>query len=424
MPHVLIIDLHSSANRGDAAIFQALMESLAKELPESIFKVHSTYPCIAAAMHNITANTPLIKRPYGRIAYIVMIIRMGLIFILAISHRCGLDFTKWLPNSRIFNAYKDFIEADLIVGMGGGFYNDNYYQSLPGRLFHLFLGKTLAKPVVISAHSVGPFNWTYYRWMAQFVFRQIDLICLRDRDSLNHLALMDLKKTRIEVVADSAWLLRPSEAKWARETLEFEHVPLSRPLVSVSLFCWRFFQTKPWVEGHQQYLRAVAKIVTRLIEQKQFHVVFLSTCTDLGGNPTDDRRVAKEILELLDPNLVKHTTIIKGEYKPEEIKSLYGQMHLHIGTRMHSVILAAAMKTPVVGIAYEFKMVGVMRELGLDDYVCDIEEITEDKLWQMVSSVLDRREELKAIIDTSIPALQRQATRNAQLLAEVFKHRG
>jgi colanic acid/amylovoran biosynthesis protein len=166
----------------------------------------------------------------------------------------------------------------------------------------------------------------------------------------------------------------------------------------------------------------MAEVTTKLIQLKNCHVVFLSTNTSLGGHPTDDRKTAGDVLALLDPAIRTQTSLIRGEYRPEEIKALYSQMTLHMGTRMHSVILAAAARTPVVGVAYEFKMFGVMRSLGLEEYVCDIEDMTEEELWRKVCTAIDRREQLRENVAKALPVLQTQARRNAQLIADMLRY--
>lgn len=419
MYQILIVDSHSSANRGDAAILQSLIDSLRQQLPNSSIKVHSTYPTVATAMHYVRATFPLIRRPNGFLDYLLTLAKIGLFTLTACGHRYGFDLSRYLPRHRLLDTYQDFVEADLIVGMGGGFYNDNYRHSLPGRLFHLLLGKILRKPVVISAHSIGPFRQPVYHRLAHFTFRQLDLICLRDEESLHHLDFSLLDRSRVRVVADSAWLMKAGTDGRARQILEAEGVPSSKPLVSIALVRWPFYQTKPSAEGHRQYLTAVAELVRRIVLCLDCHVVFLSTNTSLGGHPTDDRQTARALRALLDPWLLDRTTIIEGEYLPQEIKALYGQMALHIGTRMHSVILAAAMGIPVIGIAYEFKMFGAMRALDLSEYVVDIETINADELWSMVSDIWDNKETVTESLTASLTLLRALATENARLIAKV-----
>ena len=104
--HILIVDSHSSGNRGDAAILQGLIDSLAAQLPNAIFKVHSTYPNIATMMHDVEANPPLIRRPGSLLQYLQMILKISLFLVLGISDRYGLDLTKWLPKNVYFRFIK------------------------------------------------------------------------------------------------------------------------------------------------------------------------------------------------------------------------------------------------------------------------------------------------------------------------------
>jgi colanic acid/amylovoran biosynthesis protein len=350
-----------------------------------------------------------------------MFLIIGLFWAIAVGKRYGFDVLPLLPDKRLFRIYKDFTWADLIVGMGGGFYNDNYYQSLPGRLFHLQLGKILGKPVAISAHSIGPFRHWFYRWLAQSVFCRLDLICLRDEESLAHLDFTRIDRTKVKVVTDSAWLLEPASEHRAREILRSEGVPGTRMLVSLALVRWKFYQTVSSEEGHHAYIAAVAATVTRLISEKDCHIVFLSTNTNLGGHPTDDRLVADEVLKLLPAELIDRTTVVRGEYQPQELQAIYGLVDFHIGTRLHSNILATSMTTPVIGIAYEFKMVGAMKTLNLADYVTDIETVTPDGFWNQVSAAVDNRHDIRAKIIERLPQVRADAQHNAHYIAMLLQ---
>ena len=224
------------------------------------------------------------------------------------------------------------------------------------------------------------------------------------------------------MVGDSAWLLKPVSIERAQEMMAIEDIPYRENLVSIALVRWAFFHTKSSEEGHQQYIAAIVNTVCNLIQLKNCHVVFLSTNTTIGGHPTDDRLMAKEVLSLLPNELIKHTSIVEGEYHPEEIQALYSQMTLHLGTRMHSVILAASTTTPVVGIAYEFKMFGLMRKLNLSEYVCDIETISEEDLWDKVSSAFDERQTIRADIVKVLPSIKQESVHNAQAIAGLVQH--
>jgi colanic acid/amylovoran biosynthesis protein len=416
VPRVLIVDSYCSANRGDAAILTGLIQSLREELGCVKFKVHSNYPHVTESMHGVQAAFPL----FGRLLLkrsVTFCLEVIVFFTLAILYQRGIDLNHLLPR-RNRESFTDFYWADLVIGMGGTFYNDIASASLPGRLLHLYMAKVLGKPVAISAHSFGPFKRPWYRLLARVILNRVDLICTRDIESLRILKELRVNAPRIERTADSAWLLASVDAKRGADILRAEGIVESRPLISLSARKWWYYELVDSQEGHTRYIATLAKVADNLVMYTGANLVFASTCTDLGGHRTDDRLVGDEIRACM-----KYRTgmaILRGEYTPEELAAVYGQMDLHIGTRMHSNILAALMGIPIVAIAYEFKTYGLMASLGLSDYVCDINDTEDSELQAKVLSALEHREELRRRILENLPTLKHLAQLNAHLIAQLL----
>lgn len=417
---VLITDSYCSANRGDAAILISLLRALEDELGPAEFKVHSSFPHTTRKMHEVEATFTLTHSlPVGNKRQLASFSIMAVaFFVLALLYRIGIDLSGLLEQPRR-ESFLDFCQANLVVGMGGGFYNDNYRASLPGRLFQLYLAKVLDKPVAISAHSFGPFRRPLYRVLARFVFDRVDLICTRDAHSLQVLNELGVTAPHIEVVADSAWLLPSAGVERGTEILLAEGVSARRPLISLSVRKWGHYQQVDNVLGHERYVTVMAQMADYVADSLGANLVFVSTCTDLGGYPGDDRRVAEEIRARM--TYPERTIILRGDYSPEELKTVYGQMDLHIGTRMHSSIMAASMGVPVVAIAYEFKTYDLVASLGLGEYVCDIEDLSSDELRAKIASALEYRDEMQRRIQANLPALERLAKLNAQLIAGLLR---
>lgn len=417
---VLITDSCCSANRGDAAILTSLLLSLEDELGPVKFKVHSTYPHLTKMMHGVEANFTLAHDlPVDNKRQLANFLIMAMVFLaFALLYRIGIDLSALLGQTKR-ESFLDFCRANLVVGMGGGFYNDNYRASLPGRLFQLYLAKVLGKPVAISAHSFGPFQLPLYRLLARFVFNRVDLICTRDAHSLQVLNKLGVTAPHIEVTADSAWLLPSAGMERGMEILLTEGVSARRPLISLSVRKWGHYQQVDNIRGHERYVTVMAQTADCVVESLEANLVFVSTCTDLGSYPHDDRLVAEEIRTRM--RYPERTITLRGDYSPEDLKAVYGQMDLHIGTRMHSNIMAASMGIPVVAIAYEFKTYDLMVSLGLDKYACDVEDLDSDMLQAKIVSALKHRDEMQRRIRANFPVLKRLARLNAQLIADLLE---
>src|SRR5690606_35725486 len=106
-------------------------------------------------------------------------------------------------------------------------------------------------------------------------------------------------------------------------------------------------------------------------------------------------------------------SILKKELTPKEMMGVIGAMHLVVGMRLHSLIMAAASYVPAVGIAYDPK---VSHFCSLVGYPCipsvvDLQETMSNI--PMIEDVLSNYEQYKNTLKTSVPELQKLANNNA-----------
>jgi colanic acid/amylovoran biosynthesis protein len=98
----------------------------------------------------------------------------------------------------------------------------------------------------------------------------------------------------------------------------------------------------------------------------------------------------------------QHVHVITGSYDCDQIKALYGSLDLTVGTRFHSVIFSLTALVPALAIEYEHKTGGIMKDLGLSEWVCDISEVTGPQLVelydQLVLSAADYRTHLLRVL--------------------------
>lgn len=61
---------------------------------------------------------------------------------------------------------------------------------------------------------------------------------------------------------------------------------------------------------------------------------------------------------------------------------------MFIGSRMHSTIFALAGGTPTIALAYQYKTMGTFKEIGLDNYVLNVEDFDQEDLSVMMSKII------------------------------------
>lgn len=406
---ILITNLYSAANRGDAAIVKGMRNALQDYFPNSEFIVLSKSYEVAKALTGIESHPPLIDR-------VKFFGYFGLIYFLiwAYLYKRKINLPTFGRGDRI----KHYLDADLILSVGGGYLNDNYPVAMVRWLFEFYFGKLLGKRVIIYASSVGPFNKAWLKPFVRFVFNKLNLITLRDPKSKEALDSIGVNAARIHVTADAAWSMEPLSREEGFQLLKGEVPDLSERLkVSVSVRRWEFYQGDS-MKAHTEYLKAVSSLVDHLVKNRGAEVFFLSTCTAFGGYRHDDRQVAYKIIENIES--LDGVKILSGEYLPEQLSAIYANMDLHIGTRMHSNILAMLSGTPVVAIQYEPKTKDMMDSFGLGDWVIDIEQINPERLIPTVDQGIEKRDSIKSQIAKKLPELKAKSKDNARLVHELL----
>lgn len=279
----------------------------------------------------------------------------------------------------------EYARADLVISTGGTYLVENY--RLEPLILDLQLAQRMRRPHVLFTQSMGPFTQPKTSKVLRRILEGADLVLLRDARSREHVEALGAVAT-LEVTADSAFALA-DEATLARAAAARSPQGDGQPLrVAVSVREWRHFATVDPAQGMASFRRAVAELVTHLVQRRGAQVVFVSTCQGVPEYWTDDARVAGEIVALLEPSVAEQVAV-DGEFRrPEALLELLSGYDLVVSTRMHLAILALCTGVPVLPISYEFKTDELFARLGVGDWVQDIECATGPGLIEAVDGFL------------------------------------
>lgn len=279
----------------------------------------------------------------------------------------------------------EYKNADLIVSSGGTYLVENY--SLAARIFDYQLSIYLEKPLVFFTQSLGPFADPSNRTALRPIFDSSLAILVRDEPSVVNLEELGVSRTKIHVAADAAFALSDPRAV---EAAGSDGVRPQRNLrVVISVREWRHFKAVQPAEGMAQYVDAIRKMTVHLVEKHSAEVTFLSTCQGMPEYWTDDSKLAQLIVDGLPDSIRRLVLVDSSFHRPADLRAKLKEYDLVIATRMHMAILALGAGTPVLPIAYEFKMHGLFERLGQARWVQDLETISGDALIKALDEFLE-----------------------------------
>ena len=316
---------------------------------------------------------------------------------------------------------RDLLEyktADLIVSSGGTYLVENY--SMAARVFDYQLSLYLDRPLVFFTQSLGPFSNPENRAALRPIFDESVAILVRDEQSHRNLIDLGVKNKNVHVVADAAFALSDLEAlESAKSRGAVESGKQLR--VAISVREWKHFKSIEPAQGMNRYYEALRALSDHLVEKYGAEITFLSTCQGMPEYWTDDSREANKIVEGLSPNTRKLVSVDSAFHSPAVLARTLKDYDLVIATRMHMAILALSVGTPVLPIAYEFKMRELFERLAQESWVQDIETISGDALIDAVDRFLKALPEIREPMFTAVQKEYENAAASGHLVRQAFE---
>lgn len=422
MTKILIVNLHSSRNAGDAALTHVMLTQLQNNFPTSQFHLAMNEPESHTGPEQVVASfgtwfkDARTQRWHGRA---VLWFIGALMALLGYRLRQGA-WMGWLPLAQraLLHAYFD---ADIVVSCAGGFlYSSKNGLGLLNSLFTLLFAIWAGKPVYLMPQSIGPFQRSWEHWLVRYTLMRVRVIMVREPISAARLQAIGVQHPTSYTLPDLGFALKKGDPVAARRWLERAGFPVmsEQPKLGITLVDWAV-QNPAFTHQHA-YEAAVVAMARFFIQQYGGQVVlFPQVCDNRPGQ--DDRVPARRVAQQLAEFGGK--VIQMDEPAPfPTLKAAYGMMDVLVGTRMHSNLFALTEGTPFLAISYQPKTEGIAKMVGLGHWVVPIEEATGERLITTLAQLWQARQALRQHLAQILPDLAAAADRAGGLIAQDYAH--
>ena len=269
----------------------------------------------------------------------------------------------------IFAAGRVMRRAQLYISGGGSLIqNVTSNRSLRYYLFSIRQAKRLGCKVMMYGCGIGPVNGAKNRNQAARVLEEhVDLIALRDRESLETLRTFGVHRPRVQVTADPALLMEGDDAAAER----FLSQNGLNPGAQYSLFVLR-----PW-DGTQERLAAICAAADYGWEKYGLAPLFYTL------EPSRDEEITRTAAAMVKAPCHILPPITDGK----TLCGLVGRMALVVSMRLHALVFACARQTRVAAISYDPKVSGFMDYLG-SDCCLELADVTETAMKALIDQAM------------------------------------
>ena len=311
----------------------------------------------------------------------------------------GTEAVQRFRTVRVLNALR---KCDALLSGGGSLLQDN--TSTRSLLYYLSVirwAQRMRKPVMLYANGIGPVTRPENRERVRRVVEKADVITLRDHGSARELEDMGIPASRLTVTADPVFLLNPACRERAEKILEAAGIEKGKPFAAVSVRDW---------PNTEEFLKNLAVLCDHLSCRYGLAVLLLPMQRERDMEPcVRVRREMEEPSFLLEENCT-----------PRELMAVLGESRLCLAMRLHTLIFAARMAVPSLGLVYDPKVESYLRELGLPS-AGSVERFDSGEAIRRTDELMADYDDVLVRLREKSSELSAAAEENKRLLLEMLR---
>lgn len=405
---IVILDLLSEMNRGDAAIQVGMLKMLRQAYPGATFTVVAAiganqYPDLLQEFDHSLLNGesihggliptyyPLKKKagnaPLFEIKNVLGIISR-LWILAALKINIPALFVKRLLSRKYQLVMDRILDADLVVIKGRN-YRQRKSEALEifrvaTKIFNIWLCALLNKRIFLIGVSAWEQRSELATRMLANAFKSCELVTVREKRSLKVVQKM---ATRYHfdtplLMPDLSYATFEGRSEIIRSRKSFPTTDFPR-LIGITLLDWK---TDDLII-RDKYLESVSQCITHFSQSGTKFIIIPQVIIKWDESSGAIDRLCSEH--------AKNITVIKDHLYENELLRVYAALDMLVGTRMHSAVFAAAVNTPFVAIANDIGAKwNIIEDLGYKDYLINYRDITPQILIDKINDCWRNKRDL------------------------------
>lgn len=350
---ILMCGYYGFGNMGDDSLLRAIIEGLRREDPDVRITVMSRSPKKTAAVYGVHAVN-----------------RMDPV-----------------------SVYRAMKHGSLFLFGGGNLLQDGssarslwYYTTV------LRLAGRCGMKRMVYANGIGPLGTEKSRRAAAAVLADVDLVTLREEDSLARCEELGIRREKLRLTADPVFTLREADEAWTARLCGGAGIRAGKRYFAVAL-------REPKTDGAEMRA-AMARICRRIYDTYGYIPVFIPMQEPADG------AVNRETAALCGCRW----TVVTG-VTGSEMLGILRRMEFVVSMRLHMLIYSAAVGVPSVGLAYDCKLQAFTDRMGLP---CLAEDTDEEAFLACVGGLISDRDAISTRLRTDAARMSALAQEDAK----------
>ncbi len=307
-----------------------------------------------------------------------------------------------LSRYNIFKTHQAIKNSELFILGGGSLIQDA--TSTKSLLYYLWMVRRAIRmktPVMLYANGIGPVTKPKNRKLTKKILNRVNLITLRDANSLAELKSLGVNKPESVVTADPVFAAQVRNPENAANLLKEAGLGENEKIALFSVRKWRDFPG--------DFDDTFAKMADYIAEKHGLTPVFLPLHYPF------DASVSRNIIT----KMKNRALFISGRTDIATTLSIVEKSSLTVSVRLHMLIYATLSGVPGIGIAYDPKVVGF--QSCVNQPSINPSDFTDGAYEKIIDETLFDIEETSKNILESAAKLKKAADKTALLAEQMMR---
>lgn len=406
--HVMVLNQHGE-NRGDEAAMRAMIRGITRELGQDVeFDV-----VVQFRDRNLSIFFKEVVRLHPIFPSVVQAI--GLVFYAcAKAVKINLRFLLGAETGRIISAFES---ADMIISAPGGpYFGDIYAKHEPLHWFYVWLGALYKKPMFLYSPSCGPFQNRIFNWFRRRIYKMFDILCAREYLSANYLRSFLGEKYPVYLTADSTLQENIQPFNRSNYFVGTNAEMRDKFLVTVTGIQYTYPRDRDPQRKQAHFNKVLLTLMLHLSELQDCHFIFLP---QLYGKVHDDTLYHRWLGEQLPIGV--SWEIVPPQFNSDHHRKIFGMADICLASRYHPQIFSTSAGVPGVFPYYEHKQFAYLSAIGMNEFAFNIRELNIDLMSKKIDIILNKRDEISAMLHEKTVLMRKRAYRSSRLAALLYK---
>lgn len=302
-------------------------------------------------------------------------------------------------------------KCDLLISGGGSLLQDvTSRKSIHYYLFIMAACRFFRKKFFIYSQGIGPIVSKFNSRVTAKVLNRASGIVVRDTSSKELLVKIGVPEKKVVVTADPVLRIKKADLAIGNKILEdegFEN-PDSRTVCGMAIKERR---------SDESFINEMCISAEKLISERNCRLILIPF--HFSEDMTVIERMEKYLAE---KNLSEYVCTLKNKYLTEEMLSVIGNTEILVGVRLHSLIHAAIMDVPMIGISYDPKVNSFLHSVGMKA-MCSIYDFKNEFFIEEYDKVMAKRDKMTAMVRANVDVLIERLDTNEEMIKEIMEER-